>query len=206
MQTESSASATDQADPVTGDQEARDGVAALLNDAQILWKEHAEQLKGVGDLALLEFELSTQSLVRLVLVTLVIAGLALSAWGLINVLRAHGNGPAIRGRRIHHFQPTATVIVPPGSVTLFHIDPHMCGIPSDTLPGAHHALSQDPAKAFPPCNGMEHRRDGFHIAPGHFQAVRIGFAQDTLFIAIHNKGNEPAGLIGIHAKAVDGIR
>ena len=83
MQAESSTSATDQADPVTGDQEDRASVAALLNDAQILWKEHAEQLKGVGDLALLEFELSTQSVVRLVLVTLVIAGLVLSTWGLL---------------------------------------------------------------------------------------------------------------------------
>jgi hypothetical protein len=72
-----------------GDRDSRPVAPAdLLADLRLLWAESASQFRGIGELAFLELDLATSSLLKMLAAVLVVAGLALSTWLLLVALLA----------------------------------------------------------------------------------------------------------------------
>jgi hypothetical protein len=55
-------------------------VADLLNDVRSLWSQMTAQVRDIGELAVLEFDLAMASLLRILLTVVLLAGVCLSAW------------------------------------------------------------------------------------------------------------------------------
>ena len=83
-----------------------------------------------------------------------------------------------------------------------YVDGVLVGALANLLRCHLHSIGQHVAKTFPLGQFLGHSHDGFVIAPGHFQTICVGLADQPLIVAFNGEGNGSPGGDGVQACAV----